>query len=190
MARLVATLGKAIEHEDWALVSTMQFQSDWQTKLWNFDKHYQHIGGAGGYGVGYTAPSSIGAALAHRDIGGRLPVSIMGDGELMCCPGIFWTAAHHKIPILMVMHNNRGYHQEAMHIQRMADRHGRGIDRSHIGTAISNPDIDFAKMADSMGVWSKGPITDPADLAPALKEAIAMVKQGQPALIDVVCQGR
>ena len=139
--------------------------------------------------MGYTGPSTIGAALAHRDAG-RIAVSIMGDGEIMCCPGIFWTAAHHRIPVLMVMHNNRAYHQELMHVQRMADRHGRGIDRAGIGTTISNPDIDFAKIADGMGVWSKGPIVDPADLAPALRQALAMVKQGQPALVDVVSQPR
>ena len=190
VARLVATLGQAIKDEDWALTSPTFFQGDWPQKLWNFDKANQHIGTAGGNGVGYTGPSSIGAALAHRDMGGKFVVSIMGDGELMCCPGIFWTAAHHRIPLLIVMHNNRAYYQEVMHIQRMADRHGRGIDRAGIGTAIDNPDIDFAKMADSMGVWSKGPVTDPVDLAPALRQAVATVKSGQPALVDVVCQAR
>ena len=190
VARLCATLGQEIKNDDWSLVSPTQFQSDWPIKLWNFDRPYRHIGAAGGFGVGYTGPSSIGAALANRDAGGRMTVSIIGDGDLMCCPGIFWTAAHHRIPILMVVHNNRAYHQEVMHIQRMADRHGRGIDRAGIGTAIDNPNIDYAKMADSMGVWSKGPINDPADMAPAFREAIAMVKQGQPALVDVVSQAR
>ena len=190
VARLVATIGRELKDENWALVSASQFQSDWPLKLWNFDKPYQHIGGAGGAGVGYTGPAAIGAALAHRDVGGRLPVAIMGDGEIMCAPGTFWTAAHHRIPLLMVMHNNRAYHQEVMHVQRMAARHGRGIDNINIGTTLDNPNIDFAKMADSMGVWSKGPITDPAELAPALRQAIAMVKQGLPALVDVVCQPR
>ena len=190
VARLCAEIWAQIEHENWALVSSSQFQSDWPTKMWDFNKPWQHIGGAGGYGVGYTGPSSIGAALAHRDAGGRLPVAIMGDGELMCCPATFWTAAHHRIPILMVMHNNRAYHQEVMHVQRMANRHGRGIDRAWIGTVIDDPAIDFAKLADSMGVWSVGPITDPTKLAPALKQAIAVVKSGQPALVDVVCQPR
>ena len=190
VARLCQEIYAQVQHEDWALVSSSQFQSDWPTKLWDFTKTYQHIGGAGGYGVGYTGPSSLGAALAHRDAGGRLPVAIMGDGELMCCPSTFWTAAHHRIPMLMVMHNNRAYHQEVMHVQRMAVRHGRGVDRAWIGTTMHDPYIDFAKLADSMGVWSKGPISDPKDLAPALKQAIAIVKQGQPALIDVISQPR
>ena len=44
------------------------------------------------------------------------------------------------------MHDNRAYHQEVMHLQRIADRHQRGITRAHIGTTIDNPSVDFAKM--------------------------------------------
>jgi len=75
------------------------------------------LGGSGGYGVGYGAPASVGSALANRDLD-RFSVSIQSDGDLMYAPGVLWTAARHKIPLLAVMHNNRGYHQEVMHIQR------------------------------------------------------------------------
>jgi acetolactate synthase I/II/III large subunit len=88
------------------------------------------------------------------------------------------------------MHNNRAYHQELMHIQRMADRHARGIDRARIGTAIDDPPIDYAKLAQSMGMWATGPVSDPNDLGPALRKAIEVVKSGEPALIDVICQPR
>jgi thiamine pyrophosphate-dependent acetolactate synthase large subunit-like protein len=103
---------------------------------------------------------------------------------------VLWTAAHHRIPILSVMHNNRAYHEELMHVQRMANRHNRGIDRAWIGTTFDDPKLDFAKLAQSMGVYAEGPIIDPKDLAPALKRAIAVVKRGEPALLDVVTQPR
>ena len=103
--------------------------SDWPLRLWNFDKHYQYIGGSGGVGVGYGAPAAVGAALANRKHG-RFSVSIQNDGDLLYAPGVLWTAAHHRIPLLIVMHNNRAYHQEVMHVQRMANRHKRGIDRA------------------------------------------------------------
>ena len=74
--------------------------------------------------------------------------------------------------------------------QRMADRHMRGIDRAHIGTTLRDPFIDYAKIAQGMGVQAIGPITDPKDLAPALQRAVAIVKSGEPALVDVVTQGR
>jgi hypothetical protein len=41
-----------------------------------------------------------------------------------------------------------------------------------------------------MGVWAEGPITDPAKLGAAIKRALAVVKSGKPALVDVVCQPR
>ena len=54
----------------------------------------------------------------------------------------------------------------------------------------SDPNINFAMMAKSMGMYAEGPVENPKDLGPALKRAIAVVKKGEPALIDVVSQGR
>ena len=108
----------------------------------------------------------------------------------MYAPGVLWTAAHHRIPLLSVMHNNRCYHQEMMHLQRMASRHQRSIDRAGIGTAIDDPNIDYSKIAQGMGVYAEGPITDPKEIAPAIKRAFAVVKRGEPALVDVVTQPR
>ena len=98
--------------------------------------------------------------------------------------------SHHRIPLLLVMHNNRAYHQEVMHIQRMANRRQRGITNAGIGTTITDPNIDYATLARSMGVYSEGPITDPKDLGPALKRAVARVERGETALVDVVTQPR
>ena len=70
------------------------------------------------------------------------------------------------------------------------NRRQRGIDRSHIGCALDDPFIDYATVAKGLGVTSFGPITDPDELGPALKKAVAVVKRGEPALVDVVSQGR
>ena len=88
------------------------------------------------------------------------------------------------------MHNNRAYHQEVMHLQRMASLHDRRPDQAWIGTTIDHPDIDFAKLAQGFGVWAEGPIEDPARLGAALRRALSVVKHGAPALVDVVCQPR
>ena len=188
-ARVSSELWAQIKDEDWSLVSSVNSASRWPLRLWSFDKHHQYIGGSGGEGMGYGAPASAGAALANKKHG-RLSVSIQGDGDLMYAPGILWTMAHHRIPLLSVMQNNRAYHQELMHIQRMACRHNRGIDRATIGTTIKDPNVDFAKVAQGMGVYAEGPITDAKDLGPAIRRAIAVVKHGEPALIDVVTEPR
>ena len=188
-ARLCAELWGQIRNEDWALVSEINFASSWPLRLWDFTRHYQFIGGAGGYGIGYGAPASVGAALAHKNHG-RISVSVQNDGDLMYSPGVLWTAAHHRIPLLSVMHNNRAYHQETMHVQRMAARHERGITRASIGTTLEDPNIDYAKVAQGLGVHGEGPITNPDDLGPAIGRALAVVKSGRPALVDVVTQPR
>jgi thiamine pyrophosphate-dependent acetolactate synthase large subunit-like protein len=192
-ARLCMELYAQIKDLDWSLVPSSGNVSGWPTRLWPMDKHYHWTGTSGGYGVGWGAPASVGAALANRDEG-RFSVSIQSDGDMMYAPGAFWTAARHKIPLLAVMHNNRGYHQEVMHVQRLANFRNRvantGNDLAPIGTSIMNPDIEYHKLAESVGWWAKGPIKDPAELGPAIKEAVAVVKSGQPALVNVWTQPR
>jgi acetolactate synthase I/II/III large subunit len=188
-ARMCAELWAQIKDEDWSLVSTIQFVSRWPMKLWNFDKYYQFIGGSGGYGIGYGAPSAVGAALANKKHG-RISVNIQCDGDLMYAPGVLWTAAHHRIPMLTLMHNNRAYHQEVMQVQIMADRHSRGVDRVKIGTTIDDPGIDYAKLAQGMGMYAEGPVSDPKNLGPAIRRALEVVKRGEPALVDVHTQPR
>ncbi len=139
--------------------------------------------------MGYNAPASIGAALANRKHG-RLTVNIQGDGDLMYAPGVLWTAAHHRIPILNILHNNGGYHAEVMQTQMMANRHNRGVVQSPLLTSLADPKIDFSRMAQGLGLYAEGPIADPKDLGPAIRRAIAAVKRGEPALVDVVAQGR
>jgi acetolactate synthase I/II/III large subunit len=196
-ARLVmetfAQVKDQVKDQDWSLVAQSGNVSNWPLRLLPMDKHYHWLGTSGGYGVGYGAPASIGAALANRDEG-RFSVSIQSDGDLMYAPGVLWTAAHHKIPLLAVMHNNRGYHQEVMHVQRLSNFRNRvanlGGDMGPVGTSIQGPDIEYHKLAESMGWWAKGPIKDPAELGPAIKEAVAVVKSGQPALVNVWTQPR
>ena len=99
----------------------------------------------------------------------------------MYAPGALWTAAHHSIPMLTIMFNNRGYHQEVMHVQRMCNRRQRGVENAHIGTAISGPNVNYAQLASAMGQVGIGPIDNPKDLPAALKRGIDVAKSGGPA---------
>ena len=182
-ARMSAEIWEVIKDKDWSLVNGPA------SRLWDIDKVYRTSTGGGAAGVGYGAPASVGGALANRKYG-RFSVSIQNDGDLMYGPGSFWTAAHHRIPLLAVMHNNRAYHQEVMHIQRMANRHQRGIGNAGIGTTITDPNIDYAALVRAMGVHGEGPITNPNDLGPAIRRAAEVVSKGEPALVDVVTQPR
>ena len=189
LARLAAELWPLIKNEDWSLVGWQGFIGGWPGRLWNMDRHYHYIGGQGGGGIGYNAPAAVGAALANRKYG-RLSINIQTDGDMNYAPGVLWTAAHHKIPLLTIMHNNRGYHAEVMFVQRMAAQRNRGVDRAHIGTRLIEPNINYAKMAETYGLTGIGPISDPKDMAAAFKRGIEIVKQGEPVVIDTITQPR
>lgn len=184
--RLHAEMWEVMRDKDWVSLGGT-------SRLWNVEKHYQTLGGGGAAALGSGLPVAIGAALGHKPEG-RLCVHIQPDGDFMYVPGSLWTAAHHRIPYLSVMWNNRAYHQEVMHITRMSLRHQRGgpdLDKvSGIGTRINNPNIDYSSIARGMGVYAEGPITNPNDLGPALRRAVDVVMKGEPALVDVVTQPR
>jgi acetolactate synthase-1/2/3 large subunit len=188
-ARMCAEVWNQIKGEDWAYVSQSTFLSNWPQRTWDFTKTYQGIGVSGGGGVGYQMPAAVGAALAHKGTN-RLVVNIVGDGELLMLPGSLWTLAHHRIPMLTLVHNNRAWHQEHMHVQRMANRRDRDPSRSAIGTVITDPNVDYASLAKAYGVYGEGPIEHPDQLGPALARAIKIVQSGHPALLDVVTQPR
>ncbi len=171
-ARMCAEVYAQIKDEDWSVVGTT-IRLSWPHRLWDFKKPYQWNGVSGGAGIGYNLPASLGAALANKKHG-RFTVAFGGDGDFMFNPGALWTAAHHQIPILYIVQNNRAYHQEYMYLVAMAARHGRGVDKMDIGTTLKDPNIDYATVARGMGVHGEGPITDPKDLAPALARAIAV----------------
>ena len=117
-------------------------------------------------------------------------MSIQCDGDLNYAPGVLWTAAHHQIPWLCVMHNNRAYHEERMYLTMLGAKYDRDPTTSDIGTALNGPNIDYASIAKGYGVYAEGPITEPGALGPAIRRAIERVKKGEPALLDVVTQPR
>ena len=115
-----------------------------------------HPAAALGYGLG----AATGAALAAKGRD-RIVINVQTDGDFNYTPGAMWTAAHHELPMLTIMHNNRAWHMELMYVQYMAGVRGRGTDRAHIGTTLRDPYIDYAKLAAGYGVKSEGPIDDP-----------------------------
>jgi thiamine pyrophosphate-dependent acetolactate synthase large subunit-like protein len=188
-ARLAAEIWAQVKNEDWSLVSWDRMMSSWPTRLWDFSKHHQFIGTHGGSGIGYGLPAAVGAALANRKHG-RLTINIQTDGDLCYSPGALWTSAHHQIPMLNIMHNNRAYHEERMYLALLGAKYDRSPETSDIGTALKGPNIDYASIAKGFGVYAEGPIENPNDLAPAIRRGIERVKKGEPVLLDVVTQPR
>jgi acetolactate synthase I/II/III large subunit len=183
--RLALEVWDAIKGEDWVL--TAGDLGSWGKKLWNFDRPYCHAGRE--LGTGTQIGLSLGVALANKGTG-RLIVDLQPDGDLMFDAGSLWIAAKYKIPMLVVMFNNRAYYNDWNHQLVLARTRGTDPNRAHIGMDLYGPDPDFAGLAKSMGWYAEGPFENADDLKPALKRAIEQVKQGKPALIDAVCDRR
>ena len=189
LARMYAELWPLIKDLDWCLASPTHFSGRHHRELWDHDKPYSYLGQFPAAALGYGLGASTGAALVAKDRD-RIVINIQADGDFNYMPGSIWSAAHHRLPMLIIMHNNRAWHMELMYLQYMAGVRGRGTDRAHIGTTFRDPYIDFAKIAEGYGMKSEGPISDPEQMVAALKRGVDTVRNGEPYLIDVLTQPR
>jgi benzoylformate decarboxylase/acetolactate synthase-1/2/3 large subunit len=187
MGRLCGDLETVLEGERWMLASgSSQGKENHYLPASRFN---QILGRYQGAGVGYGLPASVGAALALKGTG-VVCVDLQPDGCLLYTAGGLWTAVHHAIPLLVVVCNNRSYYNDEEHQERVAHARGRPVENKTIGISLDEPAVDFAALARSYGCWARGPIFDPQSLLGTLREAVKIVKEGRPALVDVVCQMR
>ena len=185
-ARLYGEIGQRVEGQDWALAQAHGRR--WR-ELIELTAPGHGLGGGRGAGIGYGLPSAIGAALAYKGTG-KLCVGIIGDGDLLMTSNALWTAAKYDIPLLTVVYNNRSYYNDEEHQERVALRRDRPVENKGVGIRIDEPAPDFATLARALGVASWGPVEEPADLGPALDAALAVVRSGKPALVDVIVTPR
>lgn len=184
-AWLAHEVGEVLKNEDWVLAYGEM--RGWPRRLWDWDRSYRYVGASGGGGLGYGLGASIGVALAHKGKG-RIVVDLQPDGDMLYTPQAIWTAVHEKVPLLIVMYNNRAYFNSETHAGTMAKGRGRPLDNCGIGTRITEPNVDFAALARSFGARAEGPIEDPAETKPALQRAVNLLKKdGMPVLVDIVC---
>jgi benzoylformate decarboxylase/acetolactate synthase-1/2/3 large subunit len=158
--------------------------------LWDFSKPNQYLGASGGAGVGYGSGAAIGAALALKGTG-KLAVDIQSDGDLLMTSSSLWTAAKHRIPLLIVMHNNQSFYNSEEHGIEVAKFRNRPVENAGIGTHVDDPAVDYAKLAQSFGVNAEGAVRNPADLRTALERGLKFIKEKNlPYLVDVIAEPR
>lgn len=136
-------------------------------------------GGCLGWGIGGALGVKV--ALPHRPV-----VAMVGDGESMYYIQSLWTAAHHDIPVTIIVCNNKSYEIVKMNMVTwlrsigMADRQSQ-----FVGMTLDEPALDFAKIAQAFGVWG-AKVERPQDLRAVLQEALSL---GRPAVVDVALEG-
>jgi thiamine pyrophosphate-dependent acetolactate synthase large subunit-like protein len=183
LPRMVADLRTALgERSSDAIVARMPLSIP--EGVWDFTKPGSYLGADGGAGVGSGPGMTVGAALAARG-SGRLVVAMLGDGDVLMAPSALWTAAHHQLPMLVVVANNQSYFNDEEHQERMARVRHRPVENRWVGQRMADPPVNFAGLAGDLGVEGFGPVSDPSELASTYQQAVAAVNESRPALVDV-----
>ncbi len=177
---LGAALGEGLSGEKCCLI---RLPLGWDGGMWHYRHPLDYLGYDGGGGIGSGPGMSVGAALALKGTD-RLPVAVLGDGDFMMCNNAVWTAVHYRIPLLVVIGNNNSFYNDEVHQERVANERSRPVENKWIGQRVADPDIDFASLARSQGAEGIGPVRTPKALAKAVKEGVALVKQGKVVVID------
>jgi hypothetical protein len=179
---LAVHLGRALRDRPACLI---RLPLGWPGEACDFRDPLDYLGLDGGAGIGSGPGMAVGAALALRGTG-RLPVAVLGDGDYLMGVTALWTAAHYKIPFLLIVANNRSYGNDEGHQERVARDRGRPTENRWIGQRLSDPAVDLGAMARAQGLDAAGPVTDRAALPTALARAVAAAEAGRPYLLDVL----
>ena len=167
-------------------VSFLRLPGGWPFLEWPLIDPLSFFGYDGGGGIGSGPGMSVGSALALRDLyPKRLPVSIIGDGDYLMGVNALWTAAHYKIPLLIIVANNQSYFNDEMHQDRVAIERGRNRENKWIGQKIIDPEVDLSKIAISQGLKGFGSIKTLSDLEEAISKSIKLLKVGNSIVVDV-----
>jgi thiamine pyrophosphate-dependent acetolactate synthase large subunit-like protein len=190
LPRLIMELQDLLKPHAWSLVNTGTGTSVWARRLLDLKEPEQFCAGNPGGGLGHGIGASIGAALAES-LSNRICVNLQSDGDLLYTLSGLWTASHLKVPLLIVMTNNRSYYNDEEHAEHLAIRRNRPVENKTIGFRIEPPQVDFAKIAQGFGIYAEGPVEDPGKLREALRRSLQVVAEKRmPALVDVITQPR
>jgi thiamine pyrophosphate-dependent acetolactate synthase large subunit-like protein len=155
----------------------------WPFDLWPLQSGMSYLGKDGGGGLGSGPGLSVGAALALQGQG-RYAISMLGDGDFCMGATAIWTAARHRIPLLILVNNNRSYFNDELHQDSVARTRGRNVKNRWIGLRMEDPVPDIAKLAEAQGAVGIGPVTRAADVADAVARGVDVLKKGGVCVID------
>jgi thiamine pyrophosphate-dependent acetolactate synthase large subunit-like protein len=145
-----------------------------------------YLGFDGGGGLGAGPGMAVGVGLALKGTG-RIPMSIVGDGDFLQGATALWTAAHYEIPVLVIVANNRSNYNDEVHQEAVARERNRPVENKWIGMRLAEPHVDIAGLARVQGVAAET-VSEVGELADALERAIRTVEAGKPYLLDLVIE--
>jgi len=152
--------------------------------LWNYlqldtpGSYYQSLGSGLGWGLG----AALGAKLAAPS---KTIICTIGDGSWVFSSPIaaYWAAEQHHSPFLTVIFNNQEYAATTEAILTTAPKGYARKTGTYPVCDLPKPPL-YSKLAAAMGLWAET-VDEPARLQLALREALAEVRRGRSALVDI-----
>jgi benzoylformate decarboxylase len=174
-ARLARTMDRLLEN-DTLIVNESPTSKDILLANFQFGKGRSYFSNSSGGFLGWGMGAAIGAQLGspHRRV-----VACLGDGSAMFGIQGLWTLAKYRVPLLVIVFNNRAYMAVKNQFRGSAERVRNAAE---MGAEIVAPDVNFARLADTFGIFGQR-VESPEAIEPALKRAM---EQNGPALVDVV----
>ncbi len=183
-AHLSLSLKDAVADGPWQISNGLL--GGWLRSLWDWSTESAYLGRSGGEGLGYGLPASVGAALAHRD-DDTLVVDLQSDGDMLYTSQALWTASHHRLPLLVVVYDNKAYGRDLIHQRLVARQRGWEGSPHPEGVVIRDPDVGFTQLAEGFGVEGVGPVVDTEELPRVLVDAAHSVRtERRPVLVHVI----
>lgn len=174
-ARLVRTMDRLLE-KDALIVNESPTSKDIIMANFQFTSNRSYFSNSSGGFLGWGLGASIGAKLA---LPSRRVIACLGDGSTMFGIQCLWTLAKYRVPLIVIVFNNRAYMAVKNQFRGSEERIRIAAD---LGAELVGPDINFARMADTFGIFGQR-VEQPDAIEPAIKRAM---EQSGPALIDVV----
>ncbi|MCQ4636813.1 thiamine pyrophosphate-binding protein [Anaerovorax odorimutans] len=168
--RLCLEISKALP-DDAVLVADTGYSAVWSSTMLRMKPSQKYLRAAGS--LGWSYPASLGVKCAAPD---RPVICFTGDGAFYYHLNEMETAARNGINTVTIINNNMALVQcrpdlSLVYKDQMELIHER----------YEYPDIDFAKIAETYGCWSRR-VDKPEDVGPAIRDALAA---GRPAVLDV-----
>jgi benzoylformate decarboxylase len=174
-ARLARTMDRLIE-KDALIVNESPTSKDILMANFQFSRGRSYFANSSGGFLGWGLGAAIGAKLASSK---RRVVACLGDGSCMFGIQGLWTLAKYRVPLVVIVFNNRAYMAVKNQFRGSEERIRIAAE---MGAEITGPDINFARLAETFGIFGQR-VERPEAIEPALKRAM---EQNGPALVDVV----
>ena len=142
---------------------------DQLSPFWETQAPLTYLGWGKSTQLGYGLGLAMGAKLAKPEM---LCINVWGDAAIGFTGMDFETAVRERIPILSVLLNNFSMAIE-LPIMQAATEKFRSTDISG----------DYAAFARALGGYGER-VSEPGEIVPAIKRAIAQTKEGTPALLE------